>query len=305
MYSVGTTVELTRDPPYSDLKAGDIGVVKDIFGNYYYVQFNSNDSKLKERFYAEGFVDHNAYNEFYYNGDRIKIVTDRSKYKGYYGTVYGYELYDNLKLFIDGTKYQYYDKYKYNYLKIKETSVQLVKRQNEREEKVMAKLTGYKRVAGGKMGCVTYYFALYDEDINVGDTVLVSGVCKEAVVVSEIITAEEAKEKTTKTIIEEVKCKVDLSAYEERVQNRKKAEELRKKMDQKIAEMDEMNKMEKMNKMDEMNEGDGMNRDGLISHIDFLVRLCLYDPAHAEPLSTAIIYGDALHHASYCPCWHP
>lgn len=39
-----------------------------------YVQFNSNDSKLKERFYAEGFVDHNAYNEFYYNeGYRIAI----------------------------------------------------------------------------------------------------------------------------------------------------------------------------------------------------------------------------------------
>jgi hypothetical protein len=57
--------------------------------------------------------------------------------------------------------------------------------------------------------------------------------------------------------------------------------------------------------VDEMDEMDKMNRDGLISHIDFLVRLCLYDTAHAEPLSTAIIYGDALHHASYCPCWHP
>jgi hypothetical protein len=57
--------------------------------------------------------------------------------------------------------------------------------------------------------------------------------------------------------------------------------------------------------VDEMDEMDKMNRDGLISHIDFLVRLCLYDTAHAEPLSTAIIYGDALLHASYCPCWHP
>lgn len=106
----------------------------------------------------------------------------------------------------------------------------------------MSKLTGYRRVAGVKMGVMTYYFALYDEDINVGDTVLVSGACKEAVVVSEILTAEEAKEKTTKTITAEVKCKVDLSAYEARVQNRIKAEELKKKMDQKIAEMDEMNK---------------------------------------------------------------
>ena len=78
-----------------------------------------------------------------------------------------------------------------------------------------------------------------------------------------------------------------------------------------MSEMAEMNGMSEMagmavvNKMNGMNEMDKMNRDGLISHIDFLVRLCSYDTAHAEPLSTAIIYGDALHHASYCPCWHP
>ena len=78
-----------------------------------------------------------------------------------------------------------------------------------------------------------------------------------------------------------------------------------------MSEMAEMNGMSEMagmavvNKMNGMNEMDKMNRDGLISHIDFLVRLCLYDTAHAEPLSTAIIYGDALLHASYCPCWHP
>ena len=107
------------------------------------------------------------------------------------------------------------------------------------------KLTGFKKVAAIKIGCVTYYYALYDDDIAVGDSVLVTGVCKDVCVVDEILTAEEAeeaKEKTTKTIIAEVKCKVDLSAYETRVQNRKKAEELRKKMDQKIAEIDEMNK---------------------------------------------------------------
>ena len=49
-------------------------------------------------------------------------------------------------------------------------------------------------------------------------------------------------EKYSNDITAEVMCKVDLSLYETRVENRKKAEELRKKMDQKIAEMDEMNK---------------------------------------------------------------
>ena len=72
-----------------------------------------------------------------------------------------------------------------------------------------------------------------------------------------------------------------------------------------VNKMNKMDKMDKMSEMDKMNVVNGMNRDGLISHIDFLVRLCLYDTAHAEPLSTAIIYGDALLHASYCPYWHP
>ena len=72
-----------------------------------------------------------------------------------------------------------------------------------------------------------------------------------------------------------------------------------------VSEMAVVNEMNEVNEVDEMDIMNKMNRDGLISHIDFLVRLCLYDTAHAEPLSTAIIYGDALHHASYCPCWHP
>ena len=104
------------------------------------------------------------------------------------------------------------------------------------------KLTGYKYVAGVKMGCVTYYYALYDENISVGDSVLVTGRCNSVCVIDEIITVDEAKDKTTKPITAEVKCKVDLSAYETRVQNRIKAEKLKQQMDKKIAEMDELNK---------------------------------------------------------------
>ena len=104
------------------------------------------------------------------------------------------------------------------------------------------KLTGFKKVAAIKMGCITYYFALYDDDITVGDSVLVSGKCENVCVVNEILTVDEVKDKISKPISAEVKCKVDLSAYETRVQNRIKAEKLKQQMDKKIAEIDELNK---------------------------------------------------------------
>lgn len=103
------------------------------------------------------------------------------------------------------------------------------------------KLTGFNKVAVIEMGCTDYHFALYDDDIQAGDDVLVTNNVN-LLKVKEVITREEARERYSKDIIAEVKCKVDLSAYETRVENRKKAEKLRKEMDKKIAEMDEMNK---------------------------------------------------------------
>lgn len=178
-------------------------------------------------------------------GDRIRVISNVSKYKGYLGTVAKYGRSGNyVHLFIDGTQYQPggMGKYSNRYLTLKATSVELINNQNESEEKGMNKLTGYNRVAVIKMNGVEYCYALYDESINVGDSVLVSGACERVVVVDDIITLEEAKTKNSKNITAEVKCKVDLSAYNQRVENRNKAIELRKKMDQKIAEMDEMNK---------------------------------------------------------------
>ena len=103
------------------------------------------------------------------------------------------------------------------------------------------KLTGYDKVAVIELGGKDYYFALYYWNVEAGDNVLVTG-NKSIFKVKDVINKDEAKEKYSNDITAEVMCKVDLSLYETRVENRKKAEELRKKMDQKIAEMDEMNK---------------------------------------------------------------
>lgn len=103
------------------------------------------------------------------------------------------------------------------------------------------KLTGYNKVAVIEMGNTDYHFALYDWNVKAGDSVLVTG-NSNILKVKEVITKDEAKERFSKDITAEVMCKVDLSLYERRVENRKKAEKLRKEMDKKIAEMDEMNK---------------------------------------------------------------
>lgn len=105
-----------------------------------------------------------------------------------------------------------------------------------------AKLSGFKKVAVIKIANELYYCALYDDDIHVGDQVLVTGAATNIYKVYEIISADEARLRFSKNIIAEVKCKVDLSAYEKRVANRALAEKLRKEMDKKIEEMDEMNK---------------------------------------------------------------
>lgn len=110
----------------------------------------------------------------------------------------------------------------------------------------MGKLTGYKKVAvitQGIYGGKDYYFAIYDDgfDYHTGDKVVVSG-DKEIKTISEVITVEEAAERYSKNITAEVICPVDTKAYDARVAKRNEAEELKKKMDKIIKDMDEINK---------------------------------------------------------------
>ena len=97
----------------------------------------------------------------------------------------------------------------------------------------MAKLEGYKKVAVIKLGCIDYHYAIYNDgtDYQVGDKVLVSGTASSnwnTTTISEIITAEEAHERCKKNITAEVICKLDTSAYDKRVANRKEAEKLKR-----------------------------------------------------------------------------
>lgn len=114
----------------------------------------------------------------------------------------------------------------------------------------MAKLNGYYAVAVTKEGTGIYQkrycYAIFD-DGNVykpGDQILVSGSNKNILIIEDILTPEEANKIAPKDITAEVICKVDISAYTQRTEDRKQSEELKKKMDAIIKKMDSTKKYE-------------------------------------------------------------
>lgn len=115
-------------------------------------------------------------------------------------------------------------------------------------------LSGYYKVAETKQGYGTYYYAIFD-DGNIyekGDKILVSGVNKEVLEITDILTPDETKRRSSKAITAEVigKVVVDTSAYEARVEKRKVAEKLKKELNQKMKQLDEIQKYEYFAKID-------------------------------------------------------
>lgn len=169
-------------------------------------------------------------------GDRVVVVSECAT-TGRYGTVkaccnvWGRQY----TVKIDGVS----GKRTYN-----EESLRLIEDyEREKEWKIMAKLTGYHKVAEITISGRSYYYALYDDDIGMGDKVLVTGKCEGYVyTVANVWSLQDAVERYKGTICEEVICKVDRSAYEKRVVNRAEKDKIRKEMDAMIKQMDEAQK---------------------------------------------------------------
>lgn len=122
---------------------------------------------------------------------------------------------------------------------------------NESEDNNMAKLEEYKAVAVTKEGCYgkKYSYAIYDdgEVYKAGDKIVVSGSNKDILTIEEILTPEECNRNITAEVI----CKVDTSAYNKRVEERKEkaerkkeADKIKKQMDKMITEMDKTKRYE-------------------------------------------------------------
>lgn len=122
---------------------------------------------------------------------------------------------------------------------------------NESEDNNMAKLEGYKTIAVTKEGCYgkKYFYAVYDDGkvYVAGDKIVVSGANKSILTIEEILTPEECNASITAEVI----CKVDTSAYDKRVEERKEkaerkkeADKIKKQMDKMITEMDQTKRYE-------------------------------------------------------------
>ena len=122
---------------------------------------------------------------------------------------------------------------------------------NESEDNNMAKLEGYKAIAVTKEGCYgkKYFYAIYDDGkvYVAGDEIVVSGANNGVLTIEEIITPDECNRNITAEVI----CKVDTSAYDKRVEERKEkaerkkeADKIKKQMDKMITEMDQTKRYE-------------------------------------------------------------
>lgn len=122
---------------------------------------------------------------------------------------------------------------------------------NESEDNNMAKLEGYKAIAVTKEGYYgkKYFYAIYDDGkvYVAGDEIVVSGANNGVLTIEEIITPDECNRNITAEVI----CKVDTSAYDKRVEERKEkaerkkeADKIKKQMDKMITEMDQTKRYE-------------------------------------------------------------
>ena len=121
------------------------------------------------------------------------------------------------------------------------------------------------RVAGIKFGDSwqtkdkTYPYALYDEDIAIGDTVVVM-TGHHGMTIAEVCSIGEMS-KDSVTCGREIICKVDMTAYNDRKAKAKKMAELKVEMDAKVKALQEVALYELMAEKDPelkaMLDGDG------------------------------------------------
>ena len=104
----------------------------------------------------------------------------------------------------------------------------------------MAKLEGFSKVAVVNYGGYSdYHYAVYDDgvDYHIGDTIVTSTNGYTVAKIKEIVSLEEATKRFNKNITAEIIGRVDTTAYDKRVEQRKEKEKLKKEMDKRKKEI--------------------------------------------------------------------
>ena len=186
-------------------------------------------------------------------GDRVRVVRQR-KYSnerllGMIGTVFN-DTGTNVMVHLDELKNH---RSSYGAYYFKPSDVELVheseKTNNETmEENTMYPITNYLNIATVRLlngNNDTYYYANYDRDLAVGDICVTisarrfkyDSVPKTGFVVAEVIAIEDA---SAHDVTGEVVSGVDISKYNDRVQSRIKAAELKEKMEARAKQLQDI-----------------------------------------------------------------
>lgn len=172
-------------------------------------------------------------------GDRIEIITSKSKYKGKLGTISRVNVgnYGCIGIFIDGTIYQPGRRANgYSDILYAPQSLRKVKED-------MAKLDDFNLVAKathmyGYDTKKAFYFALYDSTVKSGDHAIVGSFSNPQIVkIEEVLNKDEA-EKEWSSINKAIIGKVDATAYFAHEEKKAAMTKLRKEMDAKRKEIE-------------------------------------------------------------------
>lgn len=172
-------------------------------------------------------------------GDRIEIISNVSKYKGYKGTVTRFPKAGRVGIFIDNTIYQP-NSYRKSYGNDIVYFYGSIRKIGENE---MAKLTDYNLVAAvthtyGYDTKKTYYFALYDETVKAGDYAVVGSMSNPQIVKIENVLSKEDGDKEFGTISKPILGKLDMTSYLANEEKKEAMMKLRKEMDAKRKEIE-------------------------------------------------------------------
>ena len=175
-------------------------------------------------------------------GDRVKISNPRLKTNNMHGTVCGtYGKHAHYVCLADGVRLCY-----------KDINLRLLT-ENEEENNVMT-ITGDFNVAKVKFLSGTntnteYEYAMF-EPFEVGDIVVVAS-ANHGMGIAQICGIIPRDMAVTKKFEREIVAKVDMTAYEQRKANRERLQDLSKKMDQRVQELNKLAIFEMMAEKDE------------------------------------------------------